>query len=173
MSEELKPCPFCGIEPAFYETPDPENHTWNIECLADECNGGYITGPDKDQVLRRWNTRPAVSKNAELEKEIEEEIRNRDYWEGKATELAEDVGRFIGVDVGEHSSHNCPVESAINALAALQTSTDRVIVEKRIVTNLAQELRRINEIPAAAIQFNILGYAEKLEQALQEQSDNG
>ena len=43
-------------------------------------------------------------------------IRERDYWEEKATELAEDVGKLLGVGVGEHSSANCPVQNAIDAV---------------------------------------------------------
>ena len=43
-------------------------------------------------------------------------IQERDYWEEKATELAEDVGKFLGIEMGEHSSDNCPVQNAIDAL---------------------------------------------------------
>ena len=45
-----------------------------------------------------------------------EEIGNRDHWEERATDLAIAVGEHLGVDVGEHSSANCPVQSAKNAL---------------------------------------------------------
>lgn len=43
-------------------------------------------------------------------------IQERDYWEEKATELAEDVGKFLGIEMGEHSSDNCPVQNAIDVL---------------------------------------------------------
>ncbi|MGP9834254.1 hypothetical protein [Marinobacter sp. NSM] len=43
-------------------------------------------------------------------------IHERDHWEEKATELAEDVGKLLGVEVGEHSSANCPVQNAIDAV---------------------------------------------------------
>lgn len=43
-------------------------------------------------------------------------IQERDHWEEKATELAEDVGKFLGIEMGEHSSENCPVQNAIDAL---------------------------------------------------------
>jgi len=43
-------------------------------------------------------------------------MEERDFWEAKATELAEDIGKYLGFDVGEHSSANCPVQSAIDGL---------------------------------------------------------
>jgi hypothetical protein len=57
------------------------------------------------------NAHVAVKRIQQLEKEVLEEINNRDYWEEKATELADLVGDF-----GEHTSSNCPVQNAINFL---------------------------------------------------------
>ena len=51
-----------------------------------------------------------------LEKEIGELIKERDYWEEKAMELANDVGEALGFDVGERSNINCPVQSAIDGV---------------------------------------------------------
>ncbi len=51
------------------------------------------------------------------DKELERALLERDYWESKATELAIDVGAALGFTVGEHSSHNCPVQNAIDAIA--------------------------------------------------------
>jgi len=45
-----------------------------------------------------------------------EEIKQRDYWAENATKLAGLVGEHLGIDVGEHSSANCPVLRAIEAL---------------------------------------------------------
>ena len=39
-------------------------------------------------------------------------IEERDYWEEKATDLADAVGKHFGVDIGEHTSANCPIEEA-------------------------------------------------------------
>lgn len=50
------------------------------------------------------------------ESEILQVIEQRDHWEEKATELAEAVGDHFGFSVGEHSSANCPVQTAIDAL---------------------------------------------------------
>ena len=52
----------------------------------------------------------------QLEKDLMQEIANRDNWEEKATELANAVGEFLNIDVGEHSSANCPVVTALTAL---------------------------------------------------------
>ena len=56
--------------------------------------------------------------------EITEIIIERDKWEDRATELAELVGKHLGIDVGEHSSANCPVGIAIEALT-LRLYTDK------------------------------------------------
>lgn len=48
--------------------------------------------------------------------ELENTINERDAWETKATELANDIGSLLNIDVGEHSSANCPVQNALNAV---------------------------------------------------------
>ncbi len=55
-------------------------------------------------------------KVAKLEDALSEEIDNRDRWEERATRLAESVGECFDVDVGEHSSANCPINNAIEVL---------------------------------------------------------
>jgi hypothetical protein len=52
----------------------------------------------------------------DLEKALEEEIINRDYWEEKATDLAMKIGEHLGVEVGEHSNMNCPIQNAFDAI---------------------------------------------------------
>lgn len=58
-----------------------------------------------------------------LEKEVtkydnatSQAISERDDWEGLASDLAHQVGDYFRVDVGEHSSGNCPVKEAIAVL---------------------------------------------------------
>lgn len=53
------------------------------------------------------------------EQETLQLIDERDYWSSKATELAELVGKHLDIDVGEHTSANCPVRNAILALMEL------------------------------------------------------
>lgn len=55
-------------------------------------------------------------KIAKLEDALTEEIGNRDKWEEKATRLAESVGECFDLDVGEHSSANCPIRTATEIL---------------------------------------------------------
>ena len=54
MMEELKPCPFCGMTPGF----DFNIHRrWAICCVNTSCTRSFFDGTDRDEVLRRWNTR--------------------------------------------------------------------------------------------------------------------
>lgn len=52
----------------------------------------------------------------ELEHAVCEEIGNRDRWEESANALASLVGELLNLDFGEHTSANCPVTNAIEAL---------------------------------------------------------
>ena len=52
----------------------------------------------------------------ELEKALHLSLIQRYHWEEKATTLAMAVGENCGIDVGEHSSDNCPVLTALEAL---------------------------------------------------------
>ena len=61
------------------------------------------------------------------EHELEELVELRDHWEGKATELAGDVAKMLNVEIGEHSSGNCPVQNAIEAVYAKTSSDDNEI----------------------------------------------
>jgi hypothetical protein len=54
--------------------------------------------------------------NKRLDSEEEQLITERDHWEEKATELANDVGAALGFEVGEHSNINCPVQEAIDGV---------------------------------------------------------
>lgn len=50
--------------------------------------------------------------NRKIEDAIENEIEQRDFWEERATNIAVAVGDYFGIDVGEHTSNNCPIEEA-------------------------------------------------------------
>jgi hypothetical protein len=47
--------------------------------------------------------------------QMEEAIDQRDRYHEMADELAGHIARIIGVDIGEHSSANCPWQNAIEA----------------------------------------------------------
>ncbi|WP_197962687.1 hypothetical protein [Burkholderia cenocepacia] len=64
-----------------------------------------------------WRAARASSPNAaELERALSETIDERDQMEEAGTRLANAVGEFLGVDVGEWSSANDPILTAIEAL---------------------------------------------------------
>ncbi|PHR86015.1 MAG: hypothetical protein COA78_38475, partial [Blastopirellula sp.] len=64
---------------------------------------------------------------AELDIDLGKEVDRRDHWEEKATELASHVGKLHSIEVGEHTSANCPVQNAIDfipgSLTAIQAET--------------------------------------------------
>lgn len=47
-------------------------------------------------------------------------IKDRDHYHDMADKLAEAVGALLGVDVGEHSSVNCPWEVALEAYESFE-----------------------------------------------------
>jgi hypothetical protein len=58
---ELKPCPFCGSEPAIDQLVDVfGNETWEVFCpklfcpVMDVCSGEF---PTKKRAINAWNTR--------------------------------------------------------------------------------------------------------------------
>ncbi len=51
-----------------------------------------------------------------LEKALEDEVKNRDYWESEITRLADAVGVCLDGCIGEWSSDNDPVANAHNLL---------------------------------------------------------
>lgn len=57
-------------------------------------------------------TRREQKRAEQAETKLLEEIGNRDRWEERATNLAILVGDHFCLDVGEHSSQNCPIAEA-------------------------------------------------------------
>lgn len=90
MSENLKPCPFCGGK-AKYES---SIRFHSVDCDSGSC-GLYVstlndenkaspgvTLAKKDDVIALWNSRPNEDKLQERICELEEEdINKRKYWE--------------------------------------------------------------------------------------------
>lgn len=57
MSDDLKPCPFCGAQPRI--SRDPDHNAFDIWCDATACGGCPNTGyGDLAEVSAAWNTRP-------------------------------------------------------------------------------------------------------------------
>ena len=58
----------------------------------------------------------AIEKAKKLDENETQLITERDNLEQKATELANLIGKYLNVYIGEHTSANCPIQNAINAL---------------------------------------------------------
>lgn len=67
----------------------------------------------------------------EQEIDLTKEIQAREFWELKATELANDIAGALGFWVGEHSSSNCPVQNAIDGISEMASQVEEW---KRIYT---------------------------------------
>ena len=80
MSEELKPCPFCGCN-IYPEVRGME--LWDIDC--DSC-GYTISAGSPNGRLKKWNTRPIEdalrTENEQLKAEIDTYKKlERERWE--------------------------------------------------------------------------------------------
>ena len=97
-------------------------------CKGMNRNGGKLVSAsfkdlaEENELLEGKLNRTLMS----LERQFEEEerqvlklIRERDYGEGKATELTDAVEQEFGEDFGEHSSANNPVQNAIDFVVNL------------------------------------------------------
>lgn len=62
MSEELKPCPFCGEEHiCLFESYDDNGPCFVVGCVSKDCLGHVATSwhfDTKEEVINAWNTRP-------------------------------------------------------------------------------------------------------------------
>ena len=65
-----------------------------------------------------------IADNKRLDREEETLIAERDHWEEKATELANDIGAALGFEVGEHSNINCPIQRAIDGVYEMRSQID-------------------------------------------------
>lgn len=68
MSNELKPCPFCGGEAVIYQNYDEYGY-WSISC--DACHVEMISGV-RAILVSAWNTRPTVDAKPADRKQITE-----------------------------------------------------------------------------------------------------
>lgn len=94
--DKLKPCPFCGSEPAepvFIGNDHTKKRTVTIKCKAPGCTKGVTVGALRfshkwchEEAVKKWNTRAtdtalaaAEARIAELEKALEPFARDTDY----------------------------------------------------------------------------------------------
>lgn len=91
MSEELKPCPFCGSEAHLYEPSSTTlKYRWDGNTISDfeSYHGWSIECPkhwhisffdkDRDKVIKQWNTR---SLEAALRQQLAYEKEESARWE--------------------------------------------------------------------------------------------
>lgn len=58
MTDELKPCPFCGGNPrVFSHNNEWIGRTWHIECLDDNCGCGTCHHDSAEIAATVWNRR--------------------------------------------------------------------------------------------------------------------
>jgi len=57
MSDELKPCPFCGVKPMRHED-DNHSTALEIECVNEICpTKPSLWGKTEAEAIAAWNTR--------------------------------------------------------------------------------------------------------------------
>lgn len=66
MSEDLKPCPFCGDKPYL----DTDGYKYEIGCH--KCRYSIITH-QRASAIRKWNTRPTEKEEAQIKLEAWQE----------------------------------------------------------------------------------------------------
>ena len=60
MSEELKPCPFCGGEDIYLKEVDLDfafSTYYHVRCLTCNCNLDSIQNTSKSKAIEAWNRR--------------------------------------------------------------------------------------------------------------------
>jgi Lar family restriction alleviation protein len=66
VSEELKPCPFCGKRPIFGITHRDIDSFWWVQCLG--CTARITGYEHEDDASAVWNTRPGETQAAGAER---------------------------------------------------------------------------------------------------------
>ncbi|HEX7046994.1 MAG TPA: hypothetical protein VF275_05435 [Gammaproteobacteria bacterium] len=69
-----------------------------------------------EQALTHPAEQPAPIPYDQHEREMDEVMIQRDSYHDKADELANAIAEYFGVDIGEHSSANCPWEQALEEI---------------------------------------------------------
>ena len=78
----------------------------------------HFTAGEIEKVVRAYKARLA-----EAERDMDQLIGERDHAEEMADKLADAIATLLGVEIGEHSSMNCPWEQALEAFDGRAAST--------------------------------------------------
>ena len=115
MSEDLKPCPFCGdAEDLTITRINDSTLYWCFECESCDYNR-YIFG-NKEEAIKIWNTRPAedaltaeierLKADLEMQKNLTEEaFKESDKWQKMFYDFVEKRAKVstnvIPIDIGK------------------------------------------------------------------------
>jgi Lar family restriction alleviation protein len=86
MSDDLKPCPFCGGEKNTICCTDYDGReAYAVSCRYPECHGtiftlGYGYFADKAEAIAAWNTRADADRIEQLERERDQARKYRDAY---------------------------------------------------------------------------------------------
>lgn len=70
LSNELKPCPFCGEQPVFVNIPN------SYEIYCEECGKANADGTTQVGVYSEWNTRAQPSAPADVVEKMAQALRD-------------------------------------------------------------------------------------------------
>lgn len=132
-----------------------------------EAGRGLALVQAKAAIEKAFGLKVQAQKNQEAE--VLQLIEQRDHWEDKATELAGLVGKHFDIEVGEHTSANCPVQNAIDALELYevvgapkgktqpQSAAVASAKQERVIQNLTEEVERLEgDLSEARGQLNMI-----------------
>lgn len=101
----------------------------------------------------RTQLKTAERQNRDLDRSLDETLRQRDFMQGMADKLAYAIAPVE--DIGEHSSGNCPWESALD-LVTSAAEVDRLRKENAdLAEQLAERTRQLNGL------LDAIGFDEK------------
>ncbi|RQR87677.1 MULTISPECIES: hypothetical protein [unclassified Burkholderia] len=112
---------------ACAESLDSMITEWVESCQRMNIDWRGMAGVIEKRIARfaaRASSPNAAGADSDTERALSETIDERDQMEEIGTRLAEAVGEFLGVDVGEWSSANNPILAAIEALESRAPRTD-------------------------------------------------
>ena len=90
MSDDLKPCPFCGGEPFSFEDYG-HSTAWEVGCSNSQCRvEPHVWEKTKDEALASWNTR---TPDTSIEALIAEREFFEESWVYAADKLAKAMSR--------------------------------------------------------------------------------
>lgn len=132
MQTEQNQPPVLGGEPEAWTVEDPRSPECSVDVVSYSDHRAQVArlvadNERLDQALRRERNDHCSTVNA------------RDCAEQYADEIAQAIGKFFRVDVGEHSNLNCPWGAALGVLSgAYETDSDVERERDTLLTKCAE-----------------------------------